>query len=275
MKQEYSLAQTILQVENVSLRFGDKLILRDINVAVQDVQRPAPITQGQVIGFLGPSGRGKTQLSKILSGLHLPTTGTVMINNPPVPVRAGMVGYVTQDYILRRNRTLIGNLLLAARMAGMDKVVSTAKAMEYVEMFELGNFIHQYPAQLSGGERQRVAIAQQLLCSDHYLIMDEPFSGLDPVMKEKVCDLIIHVSLMDELNTIIVISHDIRAVLKVSETVWLLGQDRDADRNLIPGSYIKKQYDLMSEGLCWDAETCKTPAFSSMVETIESDFRDL
>lgn len=275
MKQEYKLAETILSIENVALRFGDKLILRDINATVQDVERPAPITQGQVIGFLGPSGRGKTCLSKILAGLARPTSGRVLINNPPTPVKAGMVGYVTQDYLLRRNRTLIGNLMLAAKMAGMNKETAIAKAMEYVEMFELGPFIHQYPAQLSGGQRQRVAIAQQLLCSDHYLIMDEPFSGLDPIMKEKVCDLIIHVSLMDELNTIIVISHDIRAVLKVSETVWLLGQDRDKVQNLVPGSYIKKQYDLMSEGLCWDVDAIKTPAFSELVETIEADFRDL
>lgn len=104
--------------------------------------------------------------------------------------------------------------------------------------------------------------------------MDEPFSGLDPVMKKKVCDLIIKVSLMDELNTIIVISHDIRAVLAVSETVWLLGQDR-VDGVLIPGSYIKKQYDLMERGLCWQLDVSHIPAFSSLVSEVESEFSSL
>lgn len=268
---EYTIAGPVLQVQDVSLAFGDKLILRNVNAVVSNIVRPAPITQGQVIGLLGPSGRGKTILSKILAGLLPPTSGKVLINDPPVPVRQGMVGYVTQNYLLRRNRTLIGNLTLAASMGGRTK----DDAMKYVEMFELAPFVNHYPAQLSGGQRQRVAIAQQLLCSDHYVIMDEPFSGLDPLMKQRACDLITQVSLLDELNTLIVVTHDIRAALKVSEIVWLLGQHRDATGNLIPGSYIKRSYDLMERGLCWDSTTCDTAPFNSLVTEIQEEFKNL
>lgn len=266
----YKIGEPLLQVQNVSLQLGGKQILRNVNAVVYNVTRSAPITQGQVIGFLGLSGSGKTQLSKILAGLRQPTSGQVLVNNPPTPVRAGLVGYVTQNYLLRRNRTLMGNLLLAATSAGMTAAVAKEQAQKYVEMFELTPFVRQYPAQLSGGQRQRVAIAQQLLSSDHYLIMDEPFSGLDPLMKKKVCQRIIDVSLMDEWKTLIVISHDIPAVLEVSDTVWLLGKDADQ-----PGSYIKKQYDLMQMGLCWDPELHKTTAFHQLVNEVEAEFHKL
>lgn len=270
----YEMKEPVLQVSNVSLSFGEKVILREVNATVRDVVRPG-VTQGQVIAFLGPSGRGKTLLSKILAGLRQPTSGTVLVNNPPTPVCAGMVGYVTQNYLLRRTRTLRGNLLLAARMHGMDRKVAEEKVDEYLETFELTPFARQYPAQLSGGQRQRVAIAQQLLCSDHYLIMDEPFASLDLIMKGKVCDLITKVSLLDELNTLIIVSHDITSVLKIADTAWLLGQDRDAAGNLIPGSYIKKQYNLMERGLCWNADACHTPEFVGLVAEIESEFLNL
>lgn len=271
---DYTTAEPVLQVQGVSLTLGDKLILRDVNATVCDVIRPG-VTQGQVIAFLGPSGRGKTLLSKILAGLRQPTSGSILVNSPPTPVRAGMVGYVTQNYLLRRTRTLKGNLMLAARMHSMNRKEAESKVAEYIETFELAQFANQYPAQLSGGQRQRVAIAQQLLCSDHYLIMDEPFASLDLLMKEKVCDLIAKVSLLDELNTLIIVSHDIQSVLKVADTAWLLGQDRNADGTLTPGSYIKRQYNLMERGLCWQSDISRLPAFSALVSEIESEFRSL
>ena len=83
-------------------------------------------------------------------------------------------------------------------------------------------------------------------------------------------------SVMNELTTIIVITHDIRAAAKVADTIWLLGQDRDESGRLIPGSYIKKQYDLASMGLCWHEELCRLPQFNDLVTHIdEVDFKEL
>ncbi len=271
---EHYYGKTLLAVENVSLSFGDSLVLRDVNINVKDVIRPG-MEQGQVIAFLGPSGRGKTQLSKILAGLKPATSGRVLVNDPPTEVKAGMVGYVTQNYFLRPNRTVIGNLVVAATQAGMTRKVAKEKAEEYLNLFELGKFAKYYPNQLSGGQRQRVAIAQQLLCSDHYLIMDEPFSGLDPIMKEKVCELLVEISRKDSLSTMIIVSQDIRPVLKVADTVWLLGQDKDQNGDLIPGSYIKKTYDLVEEDLCWDPAIFTTDRFNRFVMDVEAEFRNL
>src|SRR5262249_22290793 len=249
--------------------------------------------QGQVVGFLGPSGRGKTQLSRVLAGLQDPTGGEVLINLPIcagacdasmpdsevfnlVPIHSGLVGFCTQDYRVFEHRTALDNLIVAGIKSGLSKKASAEKAKGFLQTFELEDKGSLYPAQLSGGQRQRVAIAQQLMCSPNYLVMDEPVSGLDPLMKQKVCELIIRLSDLNELTTIIVITHDIRAAVKVADTIWLLGQDRDESGRLVPGSYIKKQYDLASMGLCWHEELTRSPGFNDLITQIdEVDFKEL
>ena len=282
--------EPLLVVEGVSLRFGDNLILKDVSVEIDNVVRTG-VAQGQVVGFLGPSGRGKTQLSRILAGLNEPTTGSVMINLPQspngsgnnrqdlfhlAPVHSGLVGYVTQDYRLFEHRTAGDNLLKAGRKSGLSRKVAQEKANEYLQIFELESQANLYPEQLSGGQRQRFSIAQQLMCNPHYIVMDEPVSGLDPIMKEKVCHLIVQLSLLDELTTTIVITHDIRSAVKVSDTLWLLGQDRDEEGNLIPGSYIKKEYDLAAMDLAWHEDIADTKEFNELATYVEKvDFQDL
>ena len=96
--------------------------------------------------------------------------------------------------------------------------------MELLNEFELADKYNLYPAQLSGGQRQRCAIIQQILCSEHFLLMDEPFSGLDLIMLEKTCELIAKVADMDDLNTIIVVTHDVTAACSVADHLWLMGR---------------------------------------------------
>ncbi|MDO8571647.1 MAG: ATP-binding cassette domain-containing protein, partial [bacterium] len=132
-----------------------------------------------------------------------------------------------------------------------------------------------YPAQLSGGQRQRVAIAQQLMCSEHFLIMDEPFSGLDPLMAEEVCKLVTELASADELNTVIVITHDIRAAVAVSDTLWIMGRDYDAEGKPIPGSRIQEQHNLIEMGLAWQEDITLMPEFSSLMRQIRKRFKAL
>lgn len=150
-----------------------------------------------MVGFLGPSGIGKTQLFRIIAGLTQPTSGFVVLNSMNRSVQAGEVGVVAQSYPLFEHRTVLSNLLLAAAQKEKDGKVARDKAVDYLEKFELAERRNLYPAQLSGGQRQRVAIIQQILCSEHFLLMDEPFSGLDMVMLEKTCALIQQVANMD------------------------------------------------------------------------------
>jgi polar amino acid transport system ATP-binding protein/sulfate transport system ATP-binding protein len=267
---------------------GSHPILKNVNAEVMKIIRPGQV-QGQVVGFIGPSGIGKTQLFRIIAGLNPPTAGRVLINGIKVtdqsctigdakPVQAGEVGVVSQNYPLFAHRSVLGNLMLAATRKEKDEKTAHEKVMAFLNEFELANRASLYPAQLSGGQRQRIAIIQQILCSEHFLLMDEPFSGLDIKVEEKAIQLIMKVANMNDLNTVIVVTHDVSAAATVSDHIWALGRDFDEQGNPLPGSYIKFTYDLIERGLCWDQwnEHAQTrPAMVEFIRELKNDFYKL
>ena len=266
--------ETLLKVENVSIRRGETQILRDVNLEVCDLHRPG-YTQGQVIALIGPSGMGKTTLFRILAGLDEPDTGSVLLEAARVPVRRGMVGVVAQNYPLFAHRTVVGNLAVAGRQAGLASGDAHARALELLEKFGLADQARKYPAQLSGGQRQRIAIAQQFMCSEHFLLMDEPFSGLDLIAVDRLCAFISEVAQTDELKTLIIVTHDISAALEVADTVWLLGRDRDAQGNPIPGARIQKTYNLVERGIAWQKGISSSPEYLNTLSEIRQAFLQL
>ena len=128
---------------------------------------------------------------------------------------------------------------------------------------------------MSGGQRQRVAIAQQFVCSQHYLLMDEPFSGLDPLAVENVCRLVTEVANLHDLNTIIVVTHNIEAALQVADTVIILGRDRNEAGQPIPGARVQENIDLIEAGLTWREGINSTPEFVEVERKIRERFRTL
>ncbi len=276
MTQTYEVRDVLVSIKDVTLEFDGKRILDGITAEVRDIVRPG-CSQGQVVGILGPSGIGKTVLSRILTGLQAPTSGTVTVCNAgkPIAVEAGLVGYVPQSYPLLRHRTVLGNLTLAARMAGRPAKEAVDKAVEYLKNFDLLDKASEYPARLSGGQRQRVAIAQQLLCSEHYIVMDEPFTGLDPLMKDKVCDLINQIALLHEDNTIFVVAHDIAAMISVADTLWVLGRNRAQDGTVASGTKIQRIYDLAAMGIAWRPGVCDTKEGTALIAEIKELFKVL
>ena len=264
----------ILKAAGVTLQLGNNIILRDLNLEIRDLYRPDCVT-GQVVGLLGPSGIGKTRLFRILSGMDAPDKGSVVIGKNCEPVRRGMVGVVAQNYPLFEHRTVAGNLELAARSAGLSRQEAAAKAHAYLQRFGLEERAGLYPCQLSGGQRQRVAIAQQFLCSEHFVLMDEPFSGLDLIAVDKVTKMIREVANSDEMNTVIVVTHDISAAAAVADTIWLLGRDRDEQGRIIPGARVKATYNLVERGLAWREGVADTPEFMETVREIRAVFPSL
>lgn len=267
-------ADNLLDIEHVSLSYGNKIVLRDVNAKIFNVERRCHV-QGQIVGFLGPSGIGKTQLFRIVAGLLKPTAGSVHVNSTHDEVRPGMVGVVAQNYTLFEHRTVIGNLMLAACQKEPDAKIARDKAMSFLSRFDLTECAEQYPAVLSGGQQQRVAIIQQLLCSEHFLLMDEPFSGLDVIMVEKVCELLNEVSCMDDLNTIIVVTHDVASAASVSDHLWLMGRDRDETGAIIPGARIQQEFNLVDMGLCWQKDIQARPDFAEFVRLVKGRFQTL
>jgi polar amino acid transport system ATP-binding protein/sulfate transport system ATP-binding protein len=270
----YEHRETILKVENVSVKKGETQILRDVSFEVRNIVRPDAV-QGQVVGLLGPSGIGKTSLFRVLAGLERPDTGRVLIGKEGKPVERGMVGVVAQHYPLFAHRTILSNLMVAGRRAGLSRAAAKEKALGLLARFDLAHRAKVYPPQLSGGQRQRAAITQQVMCSEHFLLLDEPFSGLDPMAIDRVCELLAEVAGLHELNTIIVVTHDIAAALEVADTIWLMGHDRDEAGNVIPGARIKESYNLIERGLAWRDGIATSPEFMLMLREIRERFPSL
>ncbi|MBC7448386.1 MAG: ABC transporter ATP-binding protein [Hymenobacteraceae bacterium] len=270
---DHSYHEPVLALRDISKQFGGEVILRDISLDILNVVRPG-MEQGQVVGFYGRSGIGKSVLCRIIAGLMPPTTGTVLVGTPPRPVCPGDVGFVQQRYPLFNHRTLLDNLLVAAQRkhAPTDAL---ARAEDLLTRFHLAPHRRKYPAQLSGGQRQRAAIAQQLLCSEHFIILDEPFSGLDIAMVDEVKKIIHEVTALHELNTVVIVSHDLATTTALSDTLWLLGPEHDAAGQPIAGATITKQhqYNLAEMGLAWQPGIQAKPEFVQLIEHLKDEIR--
>jgi polar amino acid transport system ATP-binding protein/sulfate transport system ATP-binding protein len=267
----YSIGDPIIQVKNVSLKLGGNQILRDLSFDILDILRTGSTT-GQIVGLLGPSGIGKTQLFRILAGLNKPDSGEVLVGHPGKPVERGMVGVVAQHYPLFEHRTIWSNLMVAGAHSGKPQADRERRANDLLDRFKLLDRKDHYPAQLSGGQRQRIAIGQQIMCSEQFLLMDEPFSGLDCVALDAVQELINEVTHSHELNTTIIVSHDISAVCEIADQVILLGREPDENGKQIPGAKVMAKYDLGDMGLAWRKGITADPDFHRLLEEIRQRF---
>ena len=274
----YIKKEILLQAKDLSLVYGDKCVLHDINFAIRDIIRPG-LQQGQVVSLVGRSGVGKTQLFRVLSGLQKPSMGSITIRErKPAEtatgtievfqerrVQPGDMGVIFQNYYQFGWRTVRQSLRLAARknkvLAGREEET----LLKYADQFDISDVLHRWPGQLSGGQQQRVSIIQQLLKGADFLLLDEPFSGLDVCVLDKVVELLLQVSLSDELKTLIIVSHDIATAIAISDTVFILGRQAGKE-----GSTLVREIDLIDRGLAWQKEAREEKVFAETMEEIKS-----
>ena len=270
---EYTLGETLIKADNLNLNYQGRRILRDINFEVKDIQRVG-IQQGQVISLIGRSGIGKSQFFSLVSGLRPckkdpDISGCVLIKHGAGlhPVTAGEVGIIPQNYLLFDHRTVYGNLLRG--IAHCDKKCCKEDAdkiiKQYAEDFNLTDHLHKYPAELSGGQRQRVSIIQQVLTDNKFILLDEPFSGLDSIIIDKVVNLLLRISTLNEYSTLVIVSHDVQTAMAISDLVWVLAKEPDKE-----GATITHTYDLKEMGMAWEPNIRKRTDFQELVETVKS-----
>jgi polar amino acid transport system ATP-binding protein/sulfate transport system ATP-binding protein/NitT/TauT family transport system ATP-binding protein len=278
MMTPYMKKEILLEAKGLSLSYGNKCILTDIHFSIRDIVRPG-LQQGQVVSLVGRSGIGKTQLFRLLSGLQKPTAGSILIHErKPAelsggvievwrqrPVQPGDMGVIFQNYYQFGWRTVRQSLLLAARknpgLAGREEET----IREYAARFDITDVLSHYPSQLSGGQQQRVSIIQQLLKGSDFLLLDEPFSGLDICVLDKVTELLQQVSLSDELKTLIIVSHDIATTVAISDTVFILGRAANGE-----GSTLVREIDLIERGLAWRNDLRRDPVFLETLDEIKA-----
>ncbi|RZQ60736.1 ABC transporter ATP-binding protein [Amycolatopsis suaedae] len=197
----------------------------DGTVAVDDLS--LTVEDGTITVFVGPSGCGKTTSLRMINRMVEPTSGTVLLDGKdiretdPPTLRRG-IGYVIQHAGLFPHRTVLSNVATVPLLSGWDKARARKRAAELLETVglpaELGK---RYPAQLSGGQQQRVGVARALAADSPVLLMDEPFSAVDPVVREGLQDELLR--LQSQLGkTIVFVTHDIDEAVRLGDKVAVL-----------------------------------------------------
>jgi osmoprotectant transport system ATP-binding protein len=197
----------------------------DGTVAVDDLELEAP--SGQITVLVGPSGCGKTTSLRMINRMIEPTSGTIWVDDTdtasmPAHELRRKIGYVIQHAGLFPHRTIVDNVATVPFLLGTDKKQARARAMELLERVGLDPaFAKRYPAQLSGGQQQRVGVARALAADPPVMLMDEPFSAVDPVVRDQLQDEFLR--LQSELGkTIVFVTHDIDEAIKLGDQVAVL-----------------------------------------------------
>lgn len=251
---QYKELDTILYVDKLCVGYGDKQILKDVSIIEKNIVREGHSATGQVIAFIGRSGRGKSTLFKALTGLLKPTSGQILLSDLSTDavddakqISEGDMGFVDQKYTLFRHKTVEDICRYAMRKVNMKPAEKEAAITKYLEDWGLAEHRKKYSCELSGGQRQRTAIIEQILSSKHFMIFDEPFSGLDVGNIEKVKQSFQKISDDNEYNTIIFSTHDIKLAIELADSVYILG----FPEGTTDYSTIVKHYDLKAMGLAW------------------------
>jgi sulfate transport system ATP-binding protein len=208
-----------IRIQDVSKRFGNFDALHRVSLDVPD---------GTLLALLGPSGSGKTTLLRIIAGLEVADSGTVMREGEDITnqsARERKIGFVFQHYALFRHMTVAENIGYGLRVRKRPKDKIKARVDELIKLIRLEALEYRYPAQLSGGQRQRVALARALAAEPRVLLLDEPFGALDAKVRQELRVWLR--KLHDEIHvTSVFVTHDQEEAFEVADQVVVMNQGR-------------------------------------------------
>lgn len=200
--------RTVYALSDVSWRYGQApYVVQDFNWTVGSRQR---------WGIVGPSGCGKTTLLSLLGGLKAPQRGQVLFHGSPARAPMREVSFIQQHYGLFDWKTVAQNLALPLVLQGRSRAQIRSAVADQMDRLGLYGLENQYPAQLSGGQRQRVAIGRALITRPEVLLMDEPFSALDALTREKLQQEVLNLSLETGV-TLVLVTHSIEEAALVCD----------------------------------------------------------
>lgn len=206
-----------LTADHVTKRYGDTAVVSEASLELKP---------GTLTALLGPSGAGKSTLLRILAGLESLDSGTVRLGDTVLSSTARMVpaekrrtGLIFQDYALFPHLTALGNILFG--LAHLPRAEAIQRARNWLDRLTLNDRADAYPHQLSGGEQQRVAIARALAPDPDAILMDEPFSGLDPALEAGVREAAMR-ALADAGKPALLVTHDPEAAMTMAHQLAVM-----------------------------------------------------
>ncbi len=207
----------ILRTENLIKRYRNRTVVKDVSVIVE---------QGEIVGLLGPNGAGKTTSFYMIVGLIAPNNGNIFLNDEditrePVYRRAQKgIGYLAQEASVFRKLSVEDNLKAVLEMSNLSKEEQHDRVESLLVEFGLHKIRKSLGIQLSGGERRRTEIARALAIDPKFILLDEPFAGVDPIAVEDIQDI---VSKLKQKNIgILITDHNVHETLSITDRAYLL-----------------------------------------------------
>ena len=217
MTTEQSSKKMTLRAENLVKRYGSKEVVRGNSLEVN---------QGEIIGLLGPNGAGKTTTFYMIVGLIKPNSGHVYlddieITDYPMYKRAQLgIGYLAQENSVFRDLSVEDNIKAALEFAHLSKAEQKEKLESLLEEFGLTEKRKRLGKLLSGGERRRTEIARALASNPKFILLDEPFAGVDPIAVEDIQKIVAH--LKDKNIGILITDHNVQETLAITDKTYLM-----------------------------------------------------
>lgn len=206
-----------LRAENIKKIYGKRTVVQDVSLEVN---------QGEVVGLLGPNGAGKTTSFYMIVGLIKPNGGKIYLDSEeittlPVYKRAQMgVGYLAQEASVFRKMSVEDNIKSVLEMTDFSKEYQKERLEQMLDEFSLQHIRKSLGIQLSGGERRRTEIARALSIKPNFILLDEPFAGVDPVAVEDIQEIVL--SLKERNIGILITDHNVQETLSITERSYLL-----------------------------------------------------
>ena len=206
-----------LRAENMIKKYRSRIVVKGVSVEVN---------QGEIVGLLGPNGAGKTTSFYMIVGLIKPNGGKVFLDTQditdlPMYKRAQMgVGYLAQEASVFRKLSVEDNILAVLEMTDLSKEAQTIKLEALLDEFGLQHIRKSRGDLLSGGERRRTEIARALATDPMFILLDEPFAGVDPIAVEDIQQIIAH--LKEKNIGILITDHNVHETLSITDRAYLL-----------------------------------------------------
>lgn len=236
----------VLELKDIILKFGKFTLFNKLNFTIPDFKG-----KGQFITIMGKSGCGKTQLSRLISGLNKPDNGEILLYGKPYTDKT-FIPTVFQQYSSFDWMTVLENVELPMKMKGVDKDTRRKKAMELIELVGLKGHENKWAKMppLSGGQLQRVALARALASDSQIIVLDEYSSGLDVASKATMQNILMNIFNDRRIDrTLILITHDISEALFLSQRIFIMNSETHNFSKVIDvdyGNEIRNRDEILS-----------------------------